>query len=357
MSARLLGAIVLTFVVSAGLQAQTNQTVPTEQRTVSGAQVAIYNIAGRLRALPGTGNAVVVEIARGGADASKLKVETGALRGRETLRIVYPSDRIVYPEMRYRSRTSLHVRPDGTFSDGGDWNEWRDRDRVDVRGSGDGLEAYADLTVRVPRGQKIELYLAVGRVEVQNVEGDLLVDVGAAEVDVSGTKGSLTLDTGSGRVAVRDVTGDVELDSGSGGLSVDRVKGGILRIDSGSGGVEGNDIEVGELSAEVGSGGLRLYRVKAPAVTAETGSGGITLELLSDIQRLNVETGSGGATIRVPATLSAEIDAETGSGGFSTDFAVTTRRVGRNHISGRIGDGKGRISIEAGSGSVRLLKN
>jgi lia operon protein LiaG len=55
--------------------------------------------------------------------------------------------------------------------------------------------------------------------------------------------------------------------------------------------------------------------------------------------------------------LSAEIDAETGSGGFSTDFEVTTRRVGRNHISGRIGDGKGRISIEAGSGSVRLLKN
>ena len=138
---------------------------------------------------------------------------------------------------------------------------------------------------------------------------------------------------------------------------VDRVKGGTLHIDSGSGGVEGNDIEVAELNADVGSGGLRLYKVKSPVVTAETGSGGITLEILSDIQRLSVETGSGGATVRVPATLSAEIDAETGSGGFSTDFEVTTRRVGRNHISGRIGDGKGRISIEAGSGSVRLLKN
>ena len=357
MSARLLGAAVLSSFVVLPLSAQSGQAAQTEQRTITGAQVAIYNLAGRLRAVPGTGSAVVIEIARGGADASKLKIETGTLRARETLRIVYPSDRVVYPEMRYRSRTSIHVRPDGTFSDGGDWNEWRDRDRIDIRGSGDGLEAYADLTVRVPRGQKIELYLAVGRVEVQNVEGDLLVDVGAAEVDVSGTKGPLTLDAGSGRIAVRDVTGDVELDSGSGGLSVDRIKGGTLRIDSGSGGVEGNDIEVGELTADVGSGGLRLYRVKSPVVAAETGSGGITLELLSDVQRLKVETGSGGATIRVPATLSAEIDAETGSGGFSTDFEVTTRRVGRNHISGRIGDGKGRITIEAGSGSVRLLKN
>ena len=357
MSARWIGAVVLPLVVSASLQSQTTTAGATEQRSVKGARVAIYNLAGRLKAVPGTGDAVVVDIARGGPDAARLKIESGAIRGAETLRIVYPSDRLIYPEMRGRSRTSINVRPDGTFSDGGDWNEWRDRDRVDIRGYGDGLEAWADLTVRIPRGQKIELYLAVGRVEVQNVEGDLVVDVASAEVDVTGTRGPLTLDTGSGRVSVRDAAGDLTIDSGSGGLTVDRVKGGFLRIDSGSGGVEGNEIEVAELNVDVGSGGLRLYRVKSPSVTAETGSGGINLELLSDVQRLNVETGSGGATIRVPATLSAEIEAETGSGGFTTDFDVTTRRVGRNHISGRIGDGKGRISIEAGSGSVRLLKN
>lgn len=354
MSARLFGAVALSTLAASTLVAQAAAT--GEQRTIRGAQVAIYNLAGRLRAVPGTGDAVVVDIARGGADASKLKLETGTLRRRETLRIVYPSDRVVYAEMRGRSRTSINVRPDGSFSDGGDWSEWRERDRVDIRGYGDGLEAHADLTVHVPRGQKIELFVAVGRVEVQNVEGDILVDVGAADVDVTGTRGPLTLDTGSGRVTVRDASGDLTIDSGSGGLSVDRLKGGSLRIDSGSGGVEGNDIDVAEVSAEVGSGGLRLYRVKAPVVTAETGSGGITLELLSDVQRLDVETSSGGATIRAPATLSAEIEAETGSGGFSTDFEVITRRVG-NHISGRIGDGKGRISIEAGSGSVRLLRN
>lgn len=355
MSARFFGVVALSALAMSSLSAQAVGT--TEQRTIRGAQVAIYNLAGRLRALPGTGDAVTVDVARGGRDASRLKLETGTLRGRETLRVVYPSDRIVYPEMRGRSRTSMHVRPDGSFSDGGDWNEWRDRDRVDIRGYGDGLEAFADLTVRVPKGQKIELFLGVGRVEVQNVEGEIVVDVAAAEVDVTGTKGSLMLDTGSGRVTVRDASGDLTIDSGSGGLSVDRFKGSSLRIDSGSGGVEGNDIEVAELNADVGSGGLRLYRVKSPVVTAETGSGGINLELLSDITRLDVETGSGGATIRLPATLSAEIEAETGSGGFSTDFEVTTRRVGRNHISGRIGDGKGRISVEAGSGSVRLLRN
>lgn len=329
----------------------------TETKTVKGATVAIYNLAGRMRAVAGTGDAVSVEITRGGADASRLRVETGTISGRETVRVLYPTDRVVYPDSRSRSfRTSVSVRPDGTFGDGGSWDEFRDRDRVDIRGSGPGLEAWADLLVKVPRGQKIDLYLAAGRVEVSNVEGELLVDVSAAEVDVAGLKGSLVLDTGSGRVSVRDVTGNTDIDTGSGGILLDRVTGDILRIDSGSGGVEGTDINVREFNADIGSGGLRMYRMKAPNVTAETGSGGILLELLSDVQRLDVETGSGGATIRLPATLNAEIEAETGSGGFSTDFEISTRRFSRNHVQGRIGDGRGRVRIEAGSGTVRLLK-
>lgn len=344
---RLVSALALSALVAVPALAQ------PEQRSVKGSTVAIYNLAGRLRVVAGTGDAVIVEITRGGADAAKLRIETGVIGGRETLRVVYPGDQVVYPDSR--SRTSVDVRSDGTFSDGS-WQD-RNRDRVDIRGHGPGLEAFADLVVRMPKGQKIELFLAVGRAEITNVEGDIMLDVGAAEVDVSGVRGNLTLDTGSGRVAVRDVTGNLSVDTGSGGLSLDRVTGDILRIDSGSGGVQGNDITVREFNADIGSGGLRVFRMKAPLVTAETGSGGITLELMSDVERLTVETGSGGATIRVPATLSAEVEAETGSGGFSTDFEITTRRMSRNHIVGRIGEGRGRIRIEAGSGSVRLLKN
>ena len=325
----------------------------TEARTVKGANVAIYNLAGSMRAEPGSGDGVTVEITRKGADAAKLKIETGPLRNRETLRIIYPTDRVVYPDMN-RSRTSLNVREDGTFSDG----SWNDRgDRVDIRSYGPGLEAYADMVVRIPRGQRIELYLGVGRVDVTNVEGDLAVDVAAAQVDVSGTKGNLSLDTGSGRVTVRNVTGNLNVDTGSGGVTLDQVKGDILRLDSGSGGVQASDIEVRELNADVGSGGLRMYRTKASDINVETGSGGLTLELLSTFERLTAETGSGGVTVRAPAALSAEVDVETGSGGFQTDFEITTRRVSRNHVEGRIGDGKARVKIEAGSGSVRLLKS
>jgi DUF4097 and DUF4098 domain-containing protein YvlB len=323
----------------------------TEQRTIKGSTVAVYNLAGRLRAIAGTGDAVVVEITRSGPDAAKLKIETGPIGARETLRIVYPSDRVVYPDLR-PSRTSIHVREDGTF--GGSDDRY---DRVDIRSYGPGLEAHADLVVRVPRGQRVELFLGVGRADVVNVEGELLVDVASAEVDVAGMKGNLILDTGSGRVSVRDVTGDLNIDSGSGGLTLDKIKGSILRLDSGSGGVQASDIDVKEFDVDVGSGGLRVYRLAASDINVDTGSGGATLELLSVFEKLTVDTGSGGVTVRAPAALSAEVDIETGSGGFHTDFEITTRRVSRNHVEGRIGGGKAKVRIEAGSGSVRLLKS
>jgi len=328
-------------------------TAQTETRSVKGATVAIYNLAGRMRAIAGTGDAVAVDVTRGGKDAGQLKIATGTIGNRETLRIIYPSDRIVYADMRNRG-TSLRVREDGTFSDSD--SDFGGRDRVEIRSYGSGLDAFADLVVKIPRGQRVQLFLGVGRVEVQNVEGELFVDVASADVDVAGVKGALGLDTGSGRVVVRDVTGDLEVDTGSGGLTIDRVTGSTLRLDSGSGGVDGSDISVTEFRADVGSGGLRIERMKAQNMDVDSGSGGTSLELLSVFDKLVIDAGSGGVTVRAPAALGAQVDVETGSGGFQSDFEISTRRVSRNHVEGRIGDGKASIRIEAGSGTVRLLK-
>jgi lia operon protein LiaG len=327
----------------------------TETKAIGGSDVAIYNLAGRMRAVAGAGKEVSVEIRRGGPDASKLRIETGMIRNRQTLRVVYPADRIVYPDMR-GSRLDINVREDGTFSDG-TWDEFRNMDRTYIRSSGSGFEAYADLVVSVPKGQKIALYLAAGRVDVTNVEGDILIDVAQAEIDVTGTKGPLTLDTGSGRVSVRDVTGDVSVDAGSGGITMGRIKGTSLTLDSGSGSVDASDIDVRDFRADVGSGGVRVSRLKAATVSVETGSGSTNIDLIGDLERMDVESGSGGVTLRAPANLSAEIDAETGSGGFQTDFDILTRRLGRNHVQGKIGDGKARVRLESGSGTIRLLKN
>ena len=157
-----------------------------ERRTLAGDHVAIYNLAGVMRLERGTGSDVVVELTRGGRDAGKLQIATGPIRGRETLRIIYPDDEIVYRELGHGSNTTLRVRDDGTFNDRDDrgrcWSD--DGRRVRISGSGGGLEAHADARIAIPAGKRVELYLAVGQAFPSTVDGDLRIDVAAANVTV-----------------------------------------------------------------------------------------------------------------------------------------------------------------------------
>ena len=179
-----------------------------ERRTLAGGHVAIYNLAGVMRLERGTGSDVVVELTRGGPDAGKLQIATGPLRGRETLRVIYPDDEIVYRELGRGSNTTLRVRDDGTFNDREDRGRGGRRSdegrHVRIAASGGGLEAHADVRIAIPAGKRVEVYLAVGQAFASNVDGDLRVDVAAANVTADHMKGSLLVDTGSGDVRLSD---------------------------------------------------------------------------------------------------------------------------------------------------------
>jgi hypothetical protein len=62
------------------------------------------------------------------------------------------------------------------------------------------------------------------------------------------------------------------------------------------------------------------------------------------------------STIGVPEALGAELDAETGSGGIDFDFPVQILRKGDDFVRAKLGDGRGHITIDSGSGTVRLRK-
>lgn len=332
--------------VVAPLQAQ-------EVERITGRDVAIYNLAGKVDVVRGSGSDVVVRVNRGGRDGSELSIETGDVRGRATLRVVYPDDEIVYPEMGRGSNTNVSVRSDGTFSDG---NRGRN-DRVRISGRGNGLEAWADLVIEVPRGTSLDLYVAVGEVDAEGVDGALSIDTGSGKVTAVDVTGALEIDTGSGSILVRGVAGDLTVDTGSGRVEVSDVEGRSIEIDTGSGSVRGHNLSADVVGVDTGSGAITLESVSATNVSLDTGSGSVDVEMLTDIDRLEVDTGSGSITVRAPAGLGAVVDIETGSGGIDVDFPLEVRSVRRDHVRGTIGDGRGEISIDTGSGSIKLLRS
>ena len=82
--------------------------------TIPGDDIAIYNLVGKIRVEGGTTGETSVDVTRQGPDAAKLTVRTGQIRGREALRVIYPSDRIVFDDgrSRWRGRTNVRVNED-----------------------------------------------------------------------------------------------------------------------------------------------------------------------------------------------------------------------------------------------------
>lgn len=325
-----------------------------ERHVLGGTSATIWNLAGEVRVEPGTGSEVVVEVTRGGADGRKLVVSASGGQ----LIVRYPDDEVVYRgrgrenASRWRGSTTLNVRSDGTFN--GDWNGGGRR--TQVRTSGSGLEAHADLVVKVPRGKRLEVNLAVGSVDAVDVDADMLLDVHSASVRTSGTKGRLLVDAGSGSTRVENAEGDLEIDTGSGSTTLTGFRGSRVVIDAGSGSVTARDVRAERFSVDVGSGGVTVDALTTEDLLIDTGSGSVRVDLLTVPRRSGIDTGSGGVTVALPADAGAELDIDTGSGGISSDFAVAMREFRRNEMRGKIGSGGGLLRVSTGSGGVRLIK-
>ncbi len=324
---------------------------------LDGERVAIYNLAGEVEVVRGGGSGVEVEIDRGGADGERLRVEVDRIDGSEALRVIYPDDRVVYERMG-RSSATIRVRDDGTFfrnrSGGG-----RPRgDEVRISGRGRGLEAHADIVVRVPPGVAVAVYLAAGSGQAAGLASDLVFRTASGAVEVAGVVGDVEVDTGSGAVAISDVEGDVTADTGSGAIGLENIRGDRLDADTGSGGVRGSNVSVGRLLVDTGSGSIRIDGLSAADIDCDTGSGAVHLSMLSDVDRMVVDTGSGSVTVGVPSDFGAELELDTGSGRISVDVpdrVVETSR--RTHFRGAVGDGNGSVVIDTGAGGVTIRRN
>lgn len=341
-------------------------TAQAQRYTVTGSDAAIYNLAGAVKIGPANGSAVVIDITRGGKDAAQLKVDTGAIGTRQTLRVIYPDDDIVYPNGQAHGEwnTNLDVRDDGTFGDedkdGRHRNRHGEGHRVRISGDGSGVLAWADLQIGVPKGQRIAVYLAVGKVTATNVNGDLRISVDAADVTSQGSQGPFSVDAGSGDVRVTGAKGDLDLDTGSGNVTVAGSSGDDLRIDTGSGSVDVDRTNAKTLDIDTGSGDVTADSLDTDDLKIDTGSGDVRVGITASATpaSIDIETGSGTATISLPPAFGGHVSLDTGSGEIDLGgIAVTVSKFENDHIEGRIGTGTARLHVETGSGDVRLKKS
>lgn len=336
----------LTIALPLGAQSVEHRTLPSP--------AAVYNVAGTIRVVPATGGDITVDIARGGRDADRLTIAVGQIGDRQALRVLFPGDRIVYPQPNQdsHSRIDLEVADDGTW----DNNRHLAGRHVRIVQSGPGLEAYAELTVHMPPNTRLAIYLGAGSASVANIDGDIMADVAAASLSTEHTRGALTLDTGSGDLTVRDAQGNISLDAGSGDVKMDGIRGDRLEVDAGSGDIGASAVAYARVKLDLGSGTTTLSGVAVDDLSLDAGSGDVDVSFASQARRVSVDGGSGGLTLRLPKSFGADVDIDAGTGGVRSDYALNRRQDDESHYSGRIGEGGGHLSIDSGSGTIALVK-
>ncbi len=325
-----------------------------ERYVVDGDRIEVSNLAGAVRVVAGNGPSSEVFLVRGGRDGSRLRVFRTVEGGVTHLHVIYPERRIVYRNMRGHGSTHLTVGTDGCLAHrhAGPFSGHR----VSISSGGFGMEAWADLEIRVPGGRAPTVRLGAGEIEARGLDGKVDLDVGNGPVTVQDTRGTLTVDTGSGSVRLAGHEGELSVDTGSGAVEIAKVHGGSVRLDTGSGHVSGADVAADQLVVDTGSGGVEMDGVRAQEISVDTGSGSVRIALEESPNRMKVDTGSGGVTILAPENLGAVVDLSSGSGGTDTDFTISGLRHDHGELHGTIGDGRGRIVVDVGSGGVSLRR-
>ena len=325
-----------------------------EQGSLSADSLVLRNLIGEIEIVGHGGTNFEIEVRVQGSDASADRVKMEISEGRHAeWTIVFPlneSKRYVYPRMK-GGNTSFNTNE-------GSWlSNLFGSGRIKVSGSGSGLEIWADVTVKVPRGKSLVVEHGAGAIRASDVDADLDLDSHSGPVEVIGANGSVSIDTGSGRVTVENVHGNLNIDTGSGRVSIREVTGENVHVDTGSGRVELEGVDSSMLHVDTGSGGVRAEAIRTDSLTIDTGSGSVTVQLdRMGTGRFEIDTGSGGITLRLPADASAEMEAETGSGGIKLDLSGPhdIRYKEDDEARVTIGDGAARLVLDTGSGSIRI---
>ncbi len=173
----------------------------------------------------------------------------------------------------------------------------------------------------------------------------------------SGT--TLDLKTDSGRIGISDATCRTCLAVTSyGSLGCNRVKGDTVKLKSGSGSLDLAAVDTPDLDISTSFGGIKAQEITTAKLTAGSGSGSINIVCTpatpADLTA-EVRSSFGGIDFKAPPRFAGQVDLRTDFGSIRTDLPVTVSgNLDKKRVAGTVGEGKGLIRLQTGSGSISL---
>lgn len=206
-------------------------------------------------------------------------------------------------------------------------------------------------TLEVPSNTEVRVRNGSGDVVVTGVAGPVNLETSSGDIEVARIAQRTELSAGSGDIVLRDVRAEAVVTARSGDLQIEDVSG-DLRAETTSG-----DIRIhrpgGKVSVRASSGDLEIDGVSAD-LRVTTGSGDCQIAgNPSPRSQWEIETRSGEVILDVPERASFQFFGRS-RGDVDTDIEMTVEERTKRSLRGRVGKGEARVTVETGSGRVRL---
>lgn len=191
----------------------------------------------------------------------------------------------------------------------------------------------------VPSKASVRIDSTSGSVEMENIGGEVKVNVTSGSVTIKKAAKGVDCDIISGRLELQDIRGDAYLKTVSGKITVERIKGSI--------------------EAETTSGGIEMRKVTgAKTIKGKVLNGSIVYD--GDIDpngRYTLHTHSGSIRMFISSGSGFELEAKTFSGRIDSDFDITiSGKLSKKSIKGVVNKGGAYMKLSTFSGSIYLRK-
>jgi len=205
-------------------------------------------------------------------------------------------------------------------------------------------------TVTVPTRTALDCHTSFGSIRIQDITASVKADTSFASVTADRVRGPLRLTTSHGAIRGNQITSDnVVAESSFGNVELTYA----APPDA-----NGTNPASGSLDAKTSFGSITCRQVAQGRILTQTSFGSVRIECLAsappDLQ-LEAATSHGSITCQVPSGFAGQVHLDTSFGEVQTDRSILVQgRLGKDHLTGTIGEGKGRVRLKTEFGNITL---
>ncbi|MAE95476.1 MAG: hypothetical protein CL910_12515 [Deltaproteobacteria bacterium] len=212
-----------------------------------------------------------------------------------------------------------------------------DKDEVVVRGRHEGFLPFfvgrVEVHARVPEIFSLDLVTRGGRIDVQDLRGDVEAHTSGGSIEIQEVEGEVEVSTSGGRIQAKEIQGSLDAETSGGSIHVSEVS--------------------GDANLRTSGGGIRV-REAAGEVRARTSGGPIEVRFV-DTPRGDLRTSGGSIDVEVEEDAGFDLHAETSGGRIELDEDLAfSGEVDRSEARGKIAGGGPHLELRTSGGSVRI---